>query len=199
MRAFQEGVRRLGNAVNAVEAEFILLTSPPFDAAAIPGKAQPETVQDFGSSAPFVGYDSVLADYAKWEQSLSVDEAKVVVDLHTVLSTALAARRERDGAFVFAKDGIHPSPLGHLLMAHTFLRGIGVELETSADDLDAELARVETDPLFKLMHERREKRSAGWLNFVGYNRGKVVKSDSITEVESIACNLQKQIDEARRR
>jgi lysophospholipase L1-like esterase len=198
MRAFQEGVRRLGNAVSAAEAEFVLLTPPPFDAVAIPKKAQPETAGDFGSSAPFNGYDGVLADYAKWEQSLSVEEAKVVVDLHGTLTTALTTRRQQDASFTFAKDGIHPSPLGHLLMAHAFLRGIGVELADAANDLDAELTRVEADPLFKLVHDRREKRSAGWLGFVGYSRGKVVKTDSVSSVENDVEALQKQIDALRR-
>jgi lysophospholipase L1-like esterase len=197
MQAFQEGVRRLGNAVQAVEAEFVLLTPPPFDAQPIPKKVRSEMADDFGSSAPFAGYDAVLSDYANWERTLTVNEARVVVDLHASLTTALAARRQKDATFAFAKDGIHPSPLGHLLMAHTFLRAIGVELDAGANDLEAELVRVEADPLFKLVHERREKRAAGWLSFVGYNRGKVVKTDSVSTVENDVAALQKQIDALR--
>jgi hypothetical protein len=188
----------LGNTVRAAEAEFVLLTPPPFDATAVPKKTQPETAEDFGSSAPFSGYNGVLAEYAKWQQTLSVEDAKVVVDLHGALTTALASRREQDASFTFAKDGIHPAPLGHLLMAHTFLRGIGVEPGDAANDLDSEQARVEADPLFKRVHERREKRSAGWLSFIGYNRGKPVKTDSVSAVEADVEALKKQIDVLRR-
>jgi lysophospholipase L1-like esterase len=198
-RAFQDGIRFLSDAVQTAEAEFVLLTPSPFEAEVVQKKTKPATAESFGYGTPFVDYDYVLVDYSQWERSLSVSEARVVVDLHTTLDAALMARRQKDAAFGFTKDGIHPSPLGHLLMAHTFLRALGVRLDPEAEKLDDELARVEADPLFKLINERREKRSEGWLSFVGYTREKKVKTDSVTATEIDAEARQKQIDELRRR
>jgi lysophospholipase L1-like esterase len=197
LRAFQDGVRRLAGAAQAAGAEFVLITPPPFDAQAVEEKTQPETAEDFSYRAPFRGYDAVLREFAAWEQTLGVSEARVIVDVHSAIAAATAERRRRDTAFTFAKDGIHPASLGHLLMAHVFLRTIGVEIGAEAGELEAELARVEADPLFQLVRERREKRSAGWLSFIGYNRGKLVKSESVSAVEAEAGALQKQIDALR--
>jgi len=197
LRAFQDGVRRLAGAVQAAEAELVLMTPPPFDAQAIKEKTRPATADDFSYRAPFIGYDAVLGEFAAWERTLGLGEARVIVDVHPALNAAVAARRKQNAAFTFAKDGIHPSPLGHLLIAHVFMRSIGAEVGMEGGNLEAEFDRVEADPLFKLVHERREKRSAGWLSFIGYNRGKAVKSDSVSSVELEADALRKQIDAMR--
>ena len=195
MQAFQAGIHRLSNAVQGQEAQFILLTPPPFDP--LPVKAlQPETASDFGYARPFTNYDSVLNDYSRWELSLPATEARVVVDLHTALDGFTAKERRKNPEFSLDKDGIHPSPLGHLLMARTILRAIGVA--TVAGEPEGELKQIEADPLFKLIRERREKRSAGWLDYVGYTRGKTVKSASVMEIERQAAALQTRIDQLRR-
>ena len=195
MEVFQDGVRRLSKSVQEHEAQFILQTPPPFDP--LPVKSlQPETALDFGYTGPFTNYDSVLADYARWELTLPVSSARVVVDLHSALNGYVTQQRETNAQFSLSGDGIHPSPVGHLLMAQTLLRALGVQV--ASNDLEAELKTIEADPLFKLIRDRREKRSNGWLNFVGYTRGNTVKSKSVTEVEKAAGEGAVQIDQLRR-
>jgi lysophospholipase L1-like esterase len=196
MRAFQDGIVHLSSVVRSVEAQLILLTPPPFDP--LPVKtALPETAPDFSYQNPFTNYDSVLNDYSAWEMGPSVNDACVVANLHSALDSFLATQREKNLQFSFSKDGIHPSPLGHLLMAQTILRAFGVEV--GGGDLEAELQKIEADPLFKLIQKQREKRSAGWLDYVGYTREKTVKTNSISETENTVAALQTKIDEARRR
>jgi len=104
----------------------------------------------------------------------------------------LAKQRAREADFSFAKkDGIHPDAAGHLLMAQIVLHGLGVPVASE------ELKTVEADPLYGLIKEQREGRSAGWLKYVGYTRGETVKSDSIADVEKENAELQAKIDALR--
>jgi lysophospholipase L1-like esterase len=195
MQAFSDGIRRLGGAVQTAGAQFILLTPPPFDP--LPVKTvRPETAPDFSYRNPFTNYDSVLADYGRWELGLPVNDARVVVDLHAPLAQYLARQRVKNPGFSFTKDGIHPSALGHLLMAQAILRSLGVAVD--GGDPETELKRIEADPLFKMVCEHRENRSSGWLGYVGCTRDQTVKTGSVDEVENAAAILQMKIDAARR-
>jgi hypothetical protein len=83
------------------------------------------------------------------------------------------------------------------LMAHLVLKGLGIPTEDG--DLQAELTRIEADPLYGLIKQQRESRSDGWLKYVGYTRGEKVKTDSIVETEQENTALQQKIDALRRR
>jgi lysophospholipase L1-like esterase len=191
-QAFEQGIQKLITAVHAAGAEMILLTPPPFDALPVKGKVVPKNAADFGFMAPYAGYDEVLGDYARWEMQLSKSEA-AVIDLHGPMDAYIAKQRATDAGFSFArKDGIHPDVAGHLLMAQIVLRGLGV-LE------NADLKTVEADPLYGLIKEQREARSEGWLRYVGYTRGEMVKSDSVTDVDAKNAALQIKIDALRQK
>ena len=194
MAAFQSGIRKLIADDKAAGAETILLTPPPFDPVPVSGNVRPETADDFSYLNPFDHYDSVLADYARWELSLPAADAQVI-DLHTPLSDYLAAQRKTNPAFRFSGDGIHPNDAGNLLMAETILNTLGVPLQIK--DLAAGVTTVAADPLFGLVAKRRGTRSDGWLRYVGYNRDGAVKSNSIVETEQAATALQAQIDQRR--
>jgi lysophospholipase L1-like esterase len=187
MQAFEQGIEKLIAAVHAAGAEMILLTPPPFDVLPVKAKVVPKSAADFGFMTPYEKYDDVLANYARWEMQLPSSEA-TVIDLHTPLNRALADKRTTDPYFSFAKkDGIHPDMAGHLLMAKIVLSGLGIPAE-------ADLQRIETDPLYAAIKKQREARSEGWLKYVGYTRGETVKVDSITEVEAKNAHLQSKID-----
>jgi len=195
MRAFQDGIRSLITSVRAAKARLLLLTPPPFDPKPILKKCRPIGAPDYGYSAPYEDYDKVLADYSHWELGLPKSDAQVI-DLHTELSNYLRQQRVKDPNFNLSTDGIHPSPAGHVLMAQLFLRGIGMNVRI--DDPVQETARIGQDPLLQLIREQREKRSAGWLSFIGYTRGQVVKSDSVDSTEKTNAALQQRIDDLRR-
>jgi len=197
MRTFEQGIEKLTAVVHGAGAEMILLTPPPFDALLVKGKVVAKTAADFGFMAPYEGYDSVLADYARWEMRLPKSEA-TVIDLHGPMDAYIAKQRGTDAGFSFArKDGIHPDVAGHLLMAQLVLLGLGVPVTTG--DLSSELKVVEADPLYGLIKEQREARSAGWLRYVGYTRGERVKADSVTDVEAKNAALQIKIDALRQK
>ena len=120
-----------------------------------------------GYTKPYARYDDVLAEYAKWIMSLQM-EGLDTIDLHTEMKDYLAKRRGQDSKFILSGDGIHPGELGHLLMACTFLKGIG--LPAPSGDLEAELSRIKADPRFTLVKKHRETRSAAWLP---YSQGRV--------------------------
>jgi lysophospholipase L1-like esterase len=192
MNAFKEGIEKLMAAVRKSNAQLVLLTPPPFDALSGGGHLLPAGAPDYSYLTPFEKYDDVLSDYGRWEMSLPASDA-TVVDLHSTMADYLKTRRKTDPNFCFSTDHIHPSPLGHLLMARAILTATGLALPET--DLDKELARIMADPLFSLVAKHRQTRSAGWLDYVGYTREKTVSSDSVTRAESVAAGLQARIDQ----
>jgi lysophospholipase L1-like esterase len=190
LAAFSAGLRELITKVRATGATLVLITPPVFDALPLAAKVVPATAEKFGYSTPYAGYDDVLAEFARIE--LDVNEAGVtVIDVHTPMATALAAQRIQDPKFTFARDGVHPGDLGHLLMGQTIARGLG--LTPPAGELAPELARIQADPVFALIRERRALRSEAWLPFVGYTRGPTFKSESIKAAEAVAARLRAEV------
>jgi len=193
-KAFQAGIEQLLAASKAAGAQVILLTPPPFDPLPVRARLRPAGATDYSLMTPYERYDDVLAEYAHWELALSGTHSWVV-DLHQPLARETARRRLQNPNFTFSGDGIHPSAEGHLLMALTILKGLGIAVE--APDLAAEVTRLNSDPMFVLVSRHRETRSKGWLSFIGYTRGGNVKTASVEEAETSARALQRQIDALR--
>lgn len=189
--AFQDGMFRLATAVQRIGAPLILLTPPPFDAIPIKSKTVPASSPKFGYGTPFEGYDAVLTRFSTLEKNAPATMIRSLVDLHAVVNLELQRRRSQSPEFSFAKDGVHPSPLGHLIMARAILEAL--EITPPFDDAEQELARLQKDELFLAVKARREKRSAGWLAYIGYTRDKTVKTDSIADVESAAAEADRAI------
>ncbi len=185
LAAFTTGLHQLIAQVRNAGAQLVLITPPIYDPLPAAAKTVPITAEKFGFTTPYAGYDDVLAEFTRTETALKEDSV-TVIDLHTVMAQALAARRAREPAFSFTKDGIHPQDAGHLLMARTIAAGLN--LPTPADP-DAELARLSADPVFALVRLRRELRSEAWLPFVGYTRGQTYKSASVAAAEKAAERL----------
>jgi hypothetical protein len=114
-----------------------------------------------------------------------------VVDLNGAMTAYLKKRRQKEPRFRFSGDGIHPDTRGHVLMAQTLLTAF--DPEWYFKDLETEFKTLQKDPLSKLIHERRKLRSKGWLEFVGYTRGRTVTRDRIDDVEKKAAELQGKI------
>ena len=178
MSAFQQGVTKLVNDCRSAGAEVILVTPPVFDA---------KTKETWT-------YDQTLAAFSEWEVKHPPEGVAGVVDLHSFMAAALAERQAANPAFHFCGDQVHPGPLGHLVMAQAILNGLGVNLPAgTAEEL---LASTEADPMFKLVHQRRELRSKAWLDHIGYTRERVVApgSGNLEAAEAKAHDLQNQID-----
>ena len=195
MKAYQDGILRLVRDAMAKGATSVILVTPPlFDARAF-GNNVMKDGDPWKYFRPYYKYEDVLQDYSRWLMTIRMPGV-TSVDLHTPMAAALAERCKKDAGFKFAGDGIHPSPLGHLVMAQAVLRGLGVQIP--AGDLDAELARIQADPLYKLVNQHRRLRSDNWLPYVGYTRGGTFNKASIDDTEKAATELQKRIDALRR-
>jgi len=191
-KAFQDGITKLVTAVQNAHAKLILLTPTPFESFKL--KCVPETAPDFGFSAPYEKYDDVLAEFAKWELTLASKDI-TVIDLHTPISQYLAAQQAQDPKFGLTRDGIHPQELGALLMSKVIVESLtGKKL---SDNIQSELSSIRTDPLYRAVTAQRRARSDGWLAYVGYTRGKTVKSDDITKTEADFTAAQLKIDKIR--
>lgn len=115
--AGEESVRRFAHAMEGLRAtakrygvrEVVHLTPPVYDAAANPGATD---------------YDPMLARFSEWLRERRRD-GWVVVDVHTPMRRALDERRGREPGFAFARDGVHPGPEGHRLIADEILGLVG--------------------------------------------------------------------------
>lgn len=191
LAAFDRGLTELADKVRAAGATLILITPPVFDPVPIASKLATPTVAPTGYQTPYAQYDDVLAAFARTGLQRR-EQGLTVIDLHGAMTEELAARRTGQPAFTFSPDGIHPNDLGHLLIARTVARGLG--LNPPASPLETELARIQADPLFARVAERRALRSEAWLSFVGYTRGGVFKSGSVKAAEAVAVRLQTEIE-----
>ncbi len=172
-QAFKDGVTKLLDACAAAKVKRVILVTPP--------------IYDATTKAGEFNYDTVLTAYAAWERTLSRPNVEVI-DLHTPMRQARDARTE-----VFSRDHIHPGDEGHLLMARTILKGVGLETP------EEPLAKIKADPLFQQVDALRRLRSARWMQAIGYTREKVVAPSPLGDAPEQAAKLQAKVDELRRR
>ena len=182
MQTYKDAVERLLSKSYAAEVgHIILMTPPPFDPAPVARQVLPADApaEEFSYMNPFEDYASVLEDYAKWLMGL--DRPKLtVIDLNSVLKSALKSLRGADRSFSLSPDGIHPDFFGHLLIALELLKGIGVDCK--GEKPGSLRAKMEADPVFKSVDERRKTLSEAWRAYIGYTRESEVRRDSIDDV-----------------
>jgi lysophospholipase L1-like esterase len=135
---YQDGIRRLVAAVTAAGARIILLTPPPYDP--VPVKSQSD-------------YDKVLDRYSQW----LLDQRKegwIVVDVHSAMNRHLAARRQREPGFTFARDGIHPDSFGHWLIAEQILLALGMPAEVDGAIVETGMLRTSRGHVTELVRKQ---------------------------------------------
>jgi lysophospholipase L1-like esterase len=151
--AFQRGMTRLHNAVNAAGAEIIHVTPPVYDE----------------SRRPAPGYAAVLDRYSAW---LVAQRAKGwrVLDLHTRMRQALDARRAEDPKFTYTPDGIHPNADGHWVMARALLLELGATDVTPQSTVDQVFPGPRRRELLDLVHQRQSVLKDAWVTAIGHKR-----------------------------
>jgi lysophospholipase L1-like esterase len=170
--AFKSGVKRLIAKSKKAGAEKIYIVTPP--------------IYDATTKAGQFNYDSVRTSYAAWEMTIK-EEGVQVIDLHSAMRKARDIRKE-----VFSGDRVHPGKEGHLFMATSILKGLGVE--TASEDVEVILK----DPFFKKVDQLRSFRGKQWMKHVGYTREKVVKPQPLGETEKTVSKMQAEINKLRR-
>jgi lysophospholipase L1-like esterase len=172
--AFKNGVSNLIERCTMAGTKTIVLVTPP--------------LYDFKKDDPMVFYDGVLGSYGAWEQTLKIPGV-YIIDLHSVMRKV---RNDKPDT-VISNDRIHPGEEGHLLMAKTILKGLGVAVP------EEDLATIKKDPLFNLVAQRRAMRANGWMPYIGYSREKTFRADSVEKTEAEAKKLQDEINALRRK
>ena len=192
--AYKDGITKLIKKIKATGAKVIILTPPVFDPLHVPRELLKDNEEGYTYAKPYYKYDNVLADYSDWIMSLKIEDVQTI-DLHSPMKTYLQKRHEADFTFFINKDGIHPTPFGHLFMANIIMEETGIPVNIK--DLDEEFKRDTSNTLFKLINNQRQIRSKGWLEYIGYTTRQTVKTDNIDSTEIKVSELQKQIDELR--
>lgn len=194
MKAFQVGITSMVKQCQAVGARVILITPPAFDITQF-GDNITKDGEKFVYGKPYAKYDDVLAAFAKWQVNTRPSGVEVI-NLHTPME--LIARNAKKASLELYRsgDGIHPTDLGHLLMATTILDGLGIK--QPKEDLRTTWQTMQSNPLYDLIHKHRAIRSEGWLPFIGYTRGSMTKTTDIVPTETKAAEFQSQINQLRR-
>lgn len=150
---FKEGIQWLHNEVNKTKTPIIHLTPPIYDERK--GEA----------------YAHVLDVYSDWILDCKKTKQWEVIDIHWPMQKYLETKRQTDTSFVFAKDGVHPNPLGHWVMAKQILLHWGFNDVEKFETSEAAFSSIRNgEQLLKLIEERQEIMKHAWLTYTGYNR-----------------------------
>lgn len=162
-KAYQDGMRKLRAKVAAIGARMVHLTPPVFDAVPIAHKVVEADKVD--GAHPFKGYNEVLDFYANWLLDMRDKEKWEVLDVHGVMMSALAEKRKADAQFTFSKDGIHPGPEGHLLMARPVLDAWGLKVRE-----DGTPDHLNGAAILAVIKKKHAILRPAWLSHVGHKR-----------------------------
>jgi hypothetical protein len=83
----------------------------------------------FGPKPPADGYNENLAQLGKIGQTLATEFKQPFADVHQPMVDAMQKTKPVFGERydVCGRDGVHPGPNGHLIMAAAFLKGLGFD------------------------------------------------------------------------
>jgi lysophospholipase L1-like esterase len=190
--AFQNGMKRLHDKAIAAGAKIIHVTPPVFDPLPIKQKVLPPGLEVY--EKPYQGYNEVLDAYSQWLLDMRTNAKWQVIDLHGPMNAALAEKRQADPNFAFAKDGVHPSPEGQLLIAKVILDAWGMKL--NADGTPNHPFGTE---ILGLVQKKLAFLKLAWLSHVGHKRPGIKPGLPLSEAERQALELDEKIRELARR
>jgi len=177
---FQDGMRRLHEAVTARGAKIVHLTPAIFD----PTPPEPRAMS----------YDAVLTRYSEWliEQRQS---GWAVVDLHGPMGAAVDAQRKINPAFTFAKDHVHADEAGHAVMAEALLAGLNADRLPEFNRLLAsEWMNSPAGREYAAMIRKSGRITIGaWLSATGHLRPGVAQGLPLAEAQAQTTELERQI------
>ena len=199
--AYKEGIKKLVADAQAVGAEVILITPPPY-AGRVKPKAPPADGEPFSYKTPASDYNEVLARYADW--ILAQNEKRGFFSFLSfnrnkgVRAFTVRPGIERFMEACYPKEPVHPNPYGHLLMGEAFLQGLGKE--TGSDLLETGInpwaENSEWNALLKLVQQQRETYDRALLNDIGHDHPDVMKKFTIplSEAEVLVEPINAQIE-----
>lgn len=162
-KAFQDGMKKLHAKVTAAGARIIHLTPPVFDPVPIADLVLPAGLEAYPK--PYQGYNEVLDFYSDWLLDMREEAKWEVLDIHGPMNTAIAEKRRSDPQFTFSKDGIHPGPEGHLIMAQPVLDAWGLKVRP-----DGTPDHVNGAGILAAVKKKQALLRPAWLSHVGHKR-----------------------------
>jgi lysophospholipase L1-like esterase len=197
---FHDGIRRLRTKTAAANARIIHLTPAPFDPIPLAGRTLPAGRDLYPQ--PYEGYDNVLTEFSNWLVNQRTNHWSVI-DIHQPVAAFLANRRRSQPDFLLAGDGVHPTRLGHWLIARELIRHFAPPHTTNAsqaDDPDAWLAsHPQAHDVLRLVQKRQRLLKDAWLTRTGHQRpgmnpGKPF-DDASREAAAIDADLHRILDQ----
>ncbi len=156
---FKDGIDWLHNEILAIDIPIIHATPPIYD------------------EKKGVDYTNVLDKYSEWllnkstENPIGFSEQWIVADIHFPMKKFQEEKRKTDSTFALAPDGVHPTELGHWIMAQQLLSFIGEKeiLNFSEPKLVFDLFKNGNE-ILKLVTERQNFMKDAWLTATGHKR-----------------------------
>ena len=177
-------------------AKIIHLTPPVFDP--LPIKARTKSADVVKDGEFFESYDGVLGHYSAWLVEQGKAQGWRVIDTHSAMAAALAAKRKTDAGFSFAKDGVHANNDGHRVIAQAIIGALAPEKSAAFFKLlDGEWARSAPGrAFFDDIHKRNRLLCDSYLTTAGHLRPGMAKGLPVAEAEEKAAPLEVKIREA---
>lgn len=179
-KAYKDGVLELKSKVEAHKANLILITPTIFDPNPIKNRIS-KAGEEHDYWHPYYNYNEVLTQYSDWLLSIETKELKVI-DLHHYLNSKLTKTQQIKSDSTFVPDGVHPNKIGHFYMAEKILSDLYPNV--IIENPNSEIERLDSDSLYILISKRRNLRSDGWRNYIGYTKnGDTIKSGDISSTK----------------
>ncbi len=180
-KAFQDGMKKLHEKVTATGARIVHLTPPVFDPVPIKQRVVPGDQVKPGQF--YQGYNEVLDFYSDWLLDMR-QKGWEVLDIHGPMNAAIAEKRKAVPEFTFSKDGVHPGPEGHLLMAHAVLDAWGLKVKPDGTPDHPNGAAI-----LSLVKKKHAILRPAWLSYVGHKRPGNAPGLPIEEAKAIVAEL----------
>lgn len=195
LEAYREGMIKLIDKLRAAGSRIVLLTPPPFDAETrrLRGEelAGPHA-DEYGYRQPYADYDKVLEAFGDWVLEPKED-VELAIDVHTPLEEHITARRAVNPDYEYG-DGVHPSAVGHHVLARAILRALEAPGLEEAPDYSA---LSEDDPraaAMPLILRRHRLLSAAWREHVGHGKPGNSNALPLAEAQAQADKMEAEID-----
>ncbi len=180
-KAFQDGMKKLHDKVAATGARIVHLTPPVFDP--VPIKQRVVSGDQVKPGQFYQGYNEVLDFYSDWLLDMR-QKGWEVLDIHGPMNAAIAEKRKTDPEFTFSKDGVHPGPEGHLLMARAVLDAWGLKVKPDGTPDHPNGAAI-----LALVKKKHAILRPAWLSYVGHKRPGNAPGLPIEEAKAKAAEL----------
>ncbi|WP_010135966.1 SGNH/GDSL hydrolase family protein [Ochrovirga pacifica] len=176
-KAYQKGMLWLNNELIKKKLPVLYLTPSPYDKMSDPA------------------YSNVIDLYSNWLMSLSFTKNWNVIDVHEGMKNELLNHRKTKPNFTFTRDGIHPTPHGHWVMAKQILAGLGLQHMLQYTTFAQALQNYQHgEAVYKLINQRQQLMKDAWLTYTGHKRPQMKKGIPIAQAKEQHFIIQQKIN-----